>query len=167
MLLTINKERKNIILRSSICVGVLLMIGTVFTNSYEHDPDSYVELSHFKMPLVGITFVIMIGSAGILMAPFDFTHENLKAIMTFACLCAGMFTILVLLISLTDLPFYNDCMAVVNVDDITMKECMGIVEMGNIYTGQEIIDMVKENKIQEQSKEEIYKNSVLTTVLEP
>lgn len=48
--------------------------------------------------------------------------------------------------SVTNLPYYKECVELGSVRDISILECMSIVAVNPSYTGQEIIDAVELNK---------------------
>ena len=173
----INELKVKTIICSGIAIGLLLLVGLGFPFVFDNHPSSFTEMLIASIIFVFVISAIMITFTFLVAYVYDKyessknesskNHDRFMAAMGVAVLSVGILSYFLLMTSLPNLPFYDDCRKVVDADGISMHDCMAMVEMGNTYTGQEIIKMVEEKRIEKQNIEKLENDSILNNVLKP
>ena len=136
---TTNKNYASLLL-SIIISSLILASSIIFINLVSNDPSQFSTAVYlgvvFGSGLIACTMVI-----GIRVGTDD--DKKTCTISIIILLCAWFVTIVFMIFAI---PFLDDCKNLSSISDISVDECMNLVSLEKIQTGQEILD-VYESKL--------------------
>ena len=109
-------------------------------NSVVLDPSSYEQIISDSFIVFLVSLVFCIGTIVWMMCSLPYWQSALICILG-AFIAVFLFTIIAQS-SLQDMPFLGNCKDLAADTDISIRDCMSVVKLGESYTGQEIVDLV-------------------------
>ena len=126
-------------------------------------------LSHSVREIYGIVLILSVsaytlyGTCKWLMT----TRMGVRAVLaTIFILILYSFVLAIPIVFVDNSPYSEECHELDNISNISVSECMSVVEMNPSYTGQEIIDSVKSAKTVEKITDSVKSDKIVEKITE-
>ena len=137
--------------------SLLAFVGFTFVNYFENTPSSFDAMQMWGIAITIVAFVYAICGT------LTYLNERRAGLGILIVVVLCVFTIVITIDSFRSLPYFDECDKLSDVSDISMSECMNVVDMNAQYTGQEIIDVVESGK----TVEKVISLEILSRPLKP
>ena len=145
------KEKYGSLILLLIIPLVLVFVGSTLENYFGNVSSSFDDIQAWVTTI--IICVVMYSLGGSLLYSAIEHRENILLLGVLMVMGLCVVALAVTTDSVKSLPFYEECKKLADVSDISMSECMNVIDVNASHTGQEIVDVVKAHKIVETTTE--------------